>query len=385
MADFSLSEEATSIREEVRRFARATLRERGRAAEVDPASVEDLRTSFYELGLVQLDWPEELGGLGLGLFERVLVSEELAYGDAGLALLLDDAGLAARALLELGSAEQQQRWLAPWAGDQAPGQVWGLALDEADLAWERGALFTMASREDDLWRLMGAKYFVLQAPRASHLVVFARTGFEPGWPGIDAFVVPARGEGLSLEVESNRLGLGAVSSARVLLSGCTVPESARLCGADDKLAAVQRLLAYRRIVAAAHMLGVARAALEYACGYAEQRPAFGRMIGQFQSIAFKLADLATEIDATRWLTWQAASLFDEGSDFQLASLQALIQAQETAHRAGIDSVQVLGGAGFIDDYPVEKFMRDGAALASLSGSRLVVEELAAEQLFGTAP
>lgn len=385
MADFSLSEEAASIRDMVRRFADATLRARARAGEADAKAVEDLRAGFHELGLVQLDWPEELGGLGLGLFERVLVSEELAHGDAGLALLLDDGGLAARALLELGSPEQQQHWLAGWAEDAPPPQVWSLALDEADLAWERGALYTMASQDDGLWRLMGAKCFALQAPRASHFVVFARTGFEPGWGSVGAFVVEAGCEGLSLEAETDRLGLGALPSARLLLSGCAVPESARLQTPGDKLAAVQRFLAYRRIVASAQMLGVARAALEYACGYAEERPAFGRMIGQFQGIAFKLADLATEVDATRWLVWQAAWHFDQGTDFVLPSLQALLQAQETAHRAGIDSVQVLGGAGFIDDYPVEKWMRDGAALACLSGSRLVAEELAAEQLFGVQP
>ncbi len=376
MTDFTLSDEAEAIRAEVRRFATRELRPRARQGG-DPAVLAELRASFRELGLGSVDWPEEAGGLGLGLLERVLVAEELAAGDAGLALALDDGGLAARALLELGSPAQRERLAAL----EDSGAVFALALDEADLAWERGALYTMASPDGEGWRLQGGKHFVLQAPRATAFVVLARTGFAPGWGEVDAFLVEAGAEGLQVLEDPPRIGLDALGSGRLLCAGCP---AARLAGGAPRPAAIARLRRYRRILFAALMVGVARAATGYACGYAQERPAFGKMIGQFQGIAFPLAELATAVDATRWLVWRAAEAFDRGDADELPSLEALLTAQETVHRAGIDSVQVLGGAGFMEDYPVEKWMRDGAALAGLAGSRLVTEQLAADALFGPA-
>jgi hypothetical protein len=409
MISFEPTDDERAIVDEVRRFAEKELRPRAREAEAARAAPAALLESYRALGLHALDWPEEAGGAGLSIVARALVEEELSRGDPGLAVALDACGVAAAAVLELAPAGRRAELLRRLA--DAPGGA-ALALAEEDLASELGgAIATTLSGGGPLeapgarrgpgaadadggarLRLDGRKRFVLHAPSASLLLVVARegggapasgaAGLSGGAP-LAAALVPREASGISLGRDEERIGLRAARSAEVRFERVAVAEDAVLASGEALAAGFDRLLSRLWITTAARQVGVARAALEYATFYAQDRQAFGKKIGQFQGIAFKVSDVAIAVDAARWLAWRAASLHAKGDPAApRAAALALAQANEAALQATVDTVQVLGGAGFVEDYPVEKWMRDARALASLHGGDPLRHAFAAERAYG---
>ncbi len=397
MLSFEPTDDERAIQEEVRKFAEAELRRLGRECERARAAPEALRRTYADLGLATIDWPEAWGGAGLSTVARALVEEELGWGDAGLALALDAPGFGALAVRELASPEEAARWLPRFAkageggaggrgGGDGAGRAGGgggaaLALEEVDLGAPLGHFATVAEpAPGGNWRLSGRKLFVWRADVAETFVVAARA--EPdGLPR--AFVVERGAPGLSLGREDDRTGLLAARSFEVRLDGVPVPREAAL--GPPAPGAWDRFLARLWTVNAARQVGIARAATEYAIYYAQERAAFGKKIGQFQGIAFKIAEMAMETDAARWLVWRAARAIDAGADAAEAARRAAIaavHANEAAVRAAIDCVQVLGGAGYMEDYPAEKWMRDARALAQIGGSDPLRNHLAAERVYG---
>lgn len=384
MISFEPTDDEKALREEVHKFAENELRKHGRDCEKARAVPPALRKTYHELGLTTLDWPEALGGAGLSTVARAIVEEELAWGDAGLAVALDGPGFAGAAIRELGGAEQRARWLAPFADPAAAGRVAAMALAEADLGSELGHVAARAERESGAIILNGRKLFVFQADAAELTVVFARApSDDPRFAPVRAYVLEKGAAGVTIGREDDRLGLQAARSFEVRFENARVPDAAVLAPEGEWDAAFDRFLARIWVVNAARAVGIARAASEYAAFYAQDRSAFGKKIGQFQGIAFKIADMAMEANAARWLVWRAATEIDKARPRALRETAlAAVYANEAAVRCAIECVQVLGGAGYMEDYPAEKWMREARALAQVGAADPVKNHLAGEREYG---
>jgi alkylation response protein AidB-like acyl-CoA dehydrogenase len=340
--DFSLEEEQRLLVQTVRDFAgtwiRPRLREFERAGDV-PA---DVRNAFASLGLALLDVPERWGGLGQSQVTAALVHEELAFGDAGAAVALFRSQPLVAAVLELGDDVQRERLLRePVVGAVA-------------LAGE-----ARARRLPGSYRLEGTKRWVVGSGCA---IVLADADADETGPA--AFVVgPVPG------TRYETLGLDAARIGELVLDGCEVSEADRLPAGGDLGAALRRFQARYALINAARQVGLGRAAYEYSLGYAEERRAFGKPIAHFQSIAFLLAEVHMEVESARGLLWRAAAAWDMGlAHAPVLVAEAAVHAAEAAWRAADAAVQILGGAGYVRDHPVEKWMRDTQTLALLGSS-----------------
>jgi alkylation response protein AidB-like acyl-CoA dehydrogenase len=343
MISFGLEEDQQIIQETVRKFAAEELRPKMR--ELEKSGVPDaLRRRFEETGLGLED---------VDLATAVLVHEELAYGDPGAAVALSAPYEAAHAIALLADDSQKGR----------------LAHAPAAVCWsERKAplegFSTVARRVGGGWALTGRKAFVVGGGQVDRHLVFAQLeGQEPsnGWDGIGAFVVDKGAAGLKAGEKHALLGLEAVGAYEVHLEGCVVEDVNRLIGGGELHAQVERLFARSMLVNAARQVGLARAAYDFALQYTQERKAFGKPVAHFQSIAFTLADMAMDVEAARWMVWRAATQLDKGK--WPATVAAAAHANEAAWRVADNGVQLLGGAGYVKDYPVEKWLRDTKALA----------------------
>lgn len=358
MISFEPSEDQQLARGSVADFA-ATLRSRIRLFEKARALPDDVRKTAFELGLGMAGLPEAAGGSGLPLTTVVLIEEALAYGDPAAPFAVPGPGALGTALAELGTAEQAKATLARLQGPDRFGAVaWG----EPKPHPSRAGLVTVATKDGDAWRLTGNKTYVVNADLAEELAIFAQIDEAAGWNGLGAFVVSKHDAGVTIGPRSRTLGLDAASFGSVELDGART--SARLEGNGSFVAATVRLFAKEGLKIAARCVGLSQAAFDTTHEYVETRRAFGKPIGHFQAIAFTLADRAMDVEAARGLVWRAASLWDQADEKAAlhASAQAIAFAKEAAMRCGDDAVQLHGGAGFIRDYPVEKWMRDAKQL-----------------------
>jgi alkylation response protein AidB-like acyl-CoA dehydrogenase len=369
MVSLELTEELSQVQGTVREFAKQHVRPKLRQIEKKGAS-DELKSRFNEMGLFGVDWPESAGGQGLGALARVLIEEELAYGDVGAAFALDRGGAAAEFLLAVGTdaAHAALKGLLSGSGRAA------LALAEEGKA--QADFRTTAVKTGDGWVLNGKKAYVLGGGDAALHVVLAQIDPGKGLDGAGAFLVQGSPASLRAGRTQVTLGLQAVPVREVVVESLKVPAAARLDAPGTLHKVLRRYYDRVSVVTAARAVGLASAAFEYARAYAEERIAFGKPIGHFQAIAFLLADMTTAVDAARLLTWKAAWAVDgrktENPDVdkasqtlpatqELASAQA--QALETAFFCANSAVQVLGGAGYVQDHPVEKWSRDAKTLA----------------------
>lgn len=369
MISFEPSDDEKEILKTVERFAEAEVRTTMRDVEAAGRAPEELRRKYHEMGLGMLNYPETVGGSGMGQVTRALIEEALAFGDPGAAIGLDGPGLAGLAILELGEGAHDERYLAPFAATDAHQRTAALALLEPKPVADWCSLATHARETAAGYLLDGAKSFVVNGADADFYVVFA--SFDParGWDGLAAFVVEKGTPGVTVTEPILTCGLNGVPIVDLTLDGVVVPKAARLSGRGDFAGGFRRFLARARVVNAARIVGLSRAACEYAIHYAEERTAFGKPIGHHQGLSWMIADIATEVDAARWLVWKAAWEIDRGiASAERSSIQALVQANEMAKKVTNDGVQVLGGAGFIRDYPVEKWYRDARTLAFVLGT-----------------
>ena len=331
MIDFVLGDELALIRETARGFADDHLRPRDREFEGDRAVAGEVHEAFREIGLDALELPEEFGGAGLGALARALVLEELAAADPGAALALDPLGPALYPLLELGGKRALESLARPLL--ERPGARALLVSDRRDsLRVEGGAV-----SGEIPW---------VPADRVDLLVVLRPTG---------AVCV---NEGIELD-ELRGAGLRAAGAAGLKLAG------APICAAWDGAVGARRALARARLYIASLLLGVMRASAEFSREYALNRVAFGRPIAHHQALSFLIVDMATAVDGTRLLAWEAAWRLDRGDDAAEACATAFLEAAEQAMFVTPNGLQILGGHGFMQDYPVEKFMREARTLSLL--------------------
>jgi len=354
MIDFDLGDELELIQATAREFAAGQLRPALREHEAARDVAAPVRKAFDEIGFATLEWPESLGGSGLGALARWLVLEELAAGDAGAALALDPLGPALYPLIELGGEAALRELALPLLA--TPGA-------RAVLVWNGAGVRARVVRDGDT--LTGDVPWV-PADRVDLLVVLDET---------DALVIA---DGIAT-TRLRGAGLRAAGASALRLEAA--PIRARWCDA----AAAQRALARAHLYAAALLVGLMRESAEYARSYACERVAFGRPIAHHQALAFLITDMATAVDGARLLGWEAAWRLDSGEPAAEPGATAFLEAAEQARFVTPNGVQILGGHGFMQDYPVEKLMREARAVASWLGGVDAAREAAGRELIAGGP
>jgi acyl-CoA dehydrogenase len=363
--DFGLTTEQEEIRSLAHEFAVNEMRPRAAHYDELEETPWEVMRKAHDLGLDSVSaFPERYGGGGLDAVSQLIVTEELSWGDAGMAISIHGTGLCAAAILAMGTEAQKRKYIGMLA-DPTELRIGAMGLTEPNSGSDALALEASARKVEGGWVLNGTKQFCTNGGIADLQVVFATTDRSLGPAGIAGFVIEKGNPGMRQGRKEKKMGVRASHTAQVLLEDCRVPEDGRLGAEADgtetgpgALGALLTLEATRPQIAAG-ALGIARAAFEFARDYALERHAFGRPIARHEAIAFKLADMATEIDAARLLTWRAGWMLAEGIPFARGEgSMAKLYAGDMAMRVTTEAVQVLGGYGYIKEYPVERFMRD---------------------------
>jgi len=363
MVSFELSEEQKMIRDTVAAFAIEEIRPAARAADESGEIPADLIAKAWELGLVRGAIPETYGGYGdvRSAVTGAIVAEELAFGDLAIALHTVAPRLLAYPVLEMGTPEQRESILSRFGTDIFV--AGGAALVEPRFDFDPSALATIARRDGASYVVDGAKCVVPLAAKAEAILVYAAGNADQA--GVDGFIVTREAPGLTISERAKNMGIKGLESYELTLKDCRVGAEARLGG--DNGINFTRLMSESRVAMAAMATGVARAAFEYARTYAKERKAFGVPIATKQAVAFMLAEMAIEIDATRLLVWEAASRLDKGGNALKESYQARNYAAQSSLMVADNAVQVLGGHGYIREHPVEMWLRNARAFAVLDG------------------
>jgi acyl-CoA dehydrogenase len=377
MIDFSLTDEQRALRELAREFARNEIAPLAAEHDRDAKHPAEIIQEAHKIGLMNMTVPEEHGGAGLGMLETCLVSEELSAACAGISTAILANTLALTPLLLAGSPAQLEQYAKPLC---AGPNLAALCMTEPQAGSDVGAIRTTARPEGDCYVISGTKTLIDNGGVAQLYCVFGSTDPQQGAKGISAFVVPAGLPGLTVGKQEDKMGQRAINTSEVRFEEVSVPVQNRLGQEGDGLGIFLQTLDRNKPWIAAAAVGVARAALEEAMRYSQQREQFGRSIASFQAIQFKLADMAIKIEGARLLTWKAAWLVDHGLSRASLSAIAKCYSSDMAMEVTIDAVQVLGGYGYIKEYPVEKLMRDAKAFQIYMGTNEIQRHLIAQAL-----
>ncbi|WP_055590693.1 acyl-CoA dehydrogenase family protein [Streptacidiphilus griseoplanus] len=377
--NLELSEEQAAVRELAAGFVAREIAPHAaawdRAEQVDPGIVPKLGA----LGFLGLTIPEQYGGSGGDHLAYALVMEELGRGDSAVRGLVSvSLGLVAKSVDHWGTEEQKQRWLPRLTSGEALGCF---ALTEPGTGSDAGNLTTRAVRDGDSYVLDGAKMFITNGTWAEVALVFARTG-EPGHRGVSAFLVPTDTPGLTRNPVHGKLGLRGQPTAELVFQGVRVPAEAMLGPEGKGFSVAMSALAKGRMSVAAGCVGIIQASLDAAVAHAGQREQFGKPIAAHQLVQEMLADIKVDLDASRMLVWRVADLIDRGLPFRAESSVAKLHASEAAVKAANTALQVFGGYGFIDEYPVGKYLRDARVMTLYEGTSQIQKLVIGRALTG---
>jgi acyl-CoA dehydrogenase len=377
---FALTDEQKELRRLAHEFAEREIRPNEAEHDAEMRHPAELVAHAHELGLMNLHVPAEYGGLGLSAFDGMLVGEEINWGCTGIGTSILANGLGAAPVILFGSPEQKAQWLTPLA--EAP-ILCSFALSEPGAGSDVAALRSTAVREGDEYVLNGSKTFITNAGHAEWSVVFAKTDPARGHRGISAFIVPMGLPGVTIEKHLEKMGQRATDTSAFALHDVRVPAEYRLGAEGDGFKIAMATLDFTRPGTAIGAVAVAQAAYEHALAYARERVTFDLPIAMHQAIGFMVADMATEIQAARLLCWQAAWMLDQGMgrEATLSSSFAKRFAADTAMKVTTDAVQVLGGYGYIKEYPVEKLMRDAKLFQIYEGTSQIQRLVIAREIF----
>ncbi len=376
--DFQLNDEQQQLKKSVREFAEREVLPH--VMEWDEASEFPLATikEMGRLGLMGVIFPQEYGGAGLGYTEYATAIEELSRVDGSVGIIVAaHTSLAANHIFVAGNEEQRRRYVPKLASGEFIG-AWGLT--EPGSGSDAGSARMSAVRRGNCWQLNGTKTFCTNGHYADVVVVIAVTDRSAHTHGLSAFIVEKGTRGFSPGKKENKLGLRASDTAELVFEDCMIPAENLLGTEGNGFVDAMRVLDGGRISIAALALGMAQGAYEAALKYSKQRRQFGKAIGEFQAIQWKLADMATEINAARLLTWRAAAMKDAGLNTTLESSMAKLYAGEVAVRCANECVQIHGGYGFIKDYPAEKYYRDVKLCTIGEGTSEIQRMVIARQL-----
>ncbi|HEV2591760.1 MAG TPA: acyl-CoA dehydrogenase family protein [Gaiellaceae bacterium] len=375
---FALTEEQRELRALAREFADKEIRPVAAEHDVHMRHPADVIAKAHEVGLMNVHVPEEYGGLGLNAFDGMLAGEELYWGCSGIGTSITANGLGAGPVIIAGSDEQKAHWLPPLLESPI---LCSFGLSEPDAGSDVARMKTTAVRKGDEYVLNGSKTFITNAGYASWTVVFAKTDPSKGHRGISAFIVPMDAPGVTIEEHLDKMGQRATDTSAFALQDVVVP-AANLLGEEGQgFKIAMQTLDFTRPGTAIGAVGVAQAAYELAVGYAKERVTFDMPIAMHQGVNFLIADMATEIQAARLLTWQASWMLDQGERATLYSSFAKRFAADTAMKVTTDAVQVFGGYGYMKEYPVEKLMRDAKLFQIYEGTSQIQRLVIAKEIF----
>ena len=384
--DFSLTPEQEELRQLAHEFAEKEMRPHAAYFDETEETPWDIMKKAHEVGIdASAVFPTEYGGGGVDFISQLVLTEELAWGDAGIGVSINASGLAGAGILAMGTEEQKKKYIGMLC-DPKELRIGAMGLTEPNSGSDSLALETTATKVEGGYKLNGTKQFCTNGGIADIQVAFATTDKSMGPAGIAGFVIEKGNPGMRQGRKEKKMGVRASHTAQVIFEDCFVPEEARL-GFDKEgnstgpgaVGALLMLEATRPLVAAG-AIGIARAAYDFARDYSLERHAFGKPIAKHEAIAFKLADMATEIDAARLLAWRAGWMVQQGEPFARGEgSMAKLFAGDMAMRVTTEAVQVLGGYGYIKEYPVERFMRDAKIYQIWEGTaeiqRLVISRM----------
>jgi len=376
--DLALTEEQELAQRTAREFAREKVLPRAHDIDEQGKVPPELIREMASLGFMGIYVPESYGGAGLDALSYALVSEEINRACASTGVIMSShVSLVVDPLLHYGNDAQKDRFLRPLASGAKLGCF---ALSEPASGSDAAAMRTSARRDGDAWVLNGTKNFITNGASAEIALVFAQTDANARQRGIAAFVVEKSTPGFSVGKLEHKLGIRGSDTAQLIFQDCRVPATNLLGEAGGGFKIALSTLDGGRISIAAQAVGIARACLEDSLAYAKQREAFGKKIVEFQAIQWKLADMATEIDAARLLVWRAATLKDRGQDHILAAAQAKLFASDVAVRAARECVQIFGGYGYLTDFPAERHYRDAKITEIYEGTSEIMNLVIAEEI-----
>jgi acyl-CoA dehydrogenase len=372
MVDFTLTDEQKNLRELAHDFAEKEIRPVAWEYDRDGTWPAEILQKAWEVGLMNTHVPEEYGGPGLGYLDGCLIEEELSWGCSGIQTTLGCNGLATAPIALGGSEETKKKYLGAVTEEL---KLVSFCLTEPDAGSDVSGMRTSAVKRGDKYVLNGSKCFITNGGHADYYTVYAKTDKDAGHRGISAFVVE-REWGVVVDKKEDKLGQRASNTATISFNDVEVPAENLLGEENHGFKLAMMTLDRTRPGVAAMATGIARAALEFAVEYSKERVQFGVPIAMHQGVQFMIADMATDVEAARLLTWKSASMLDNGERNTLVSSHAKRFAADTAMKVATDAVQIYGGYGFIKDYPVEKLFRDAKIMQLYEGTsqiqRLVI-------------
>ena len=381
--DYNLSEEEQMIQEVAKTVAEEKIKplreEMDRESQLSP----EVRKEIGRSDLIRVFIPEEYEGLGMGMFGMCLATEQISIVDGGTATAYAANGLGAIPIILFGSEEQKKKYLPPIGS----GEKWAaFALTEPEAGSDAGNVQLKAKKDGDYYILNGNKIFISNAGEADIYVVVTATSPEKGIRGLSAIIVEKDTEGFSFGKEEDKIGIRAAATREIVFNDCKIPKENLLGREGSGFMIAMKTFDQSRVGVGSQALGIAEGALREAVSYANTRKQFGKKIGEFQAIQVKLAEMATRVEAARSLVYQVARYIDGGAKkFSKESAMAKLFASDVAMYVTVEAVQVLGGYGYMKDYPVEKMMRDAKITQIYEGTneiqRLVIAgELLKEEI-----
>jgi len=351
-----LTPEQEMIRDAVRQFAQEVIAPQAAQWDRDKTFPKEVHKELANLGAYGVAVPEEYGGAGLDYLSLALILEEIAAGDGGTSTVISVNNCpVCSMLMAFANEAQKQQWLVPVARGEMLG---AFCLTEPHVGSDAAALRTTATRDGDRYVLNGVKQFITSGQNADVAIVLAVTDKAAGKKGISAFVVPTSTPGYIVARIEDKLGQHSSDTAQILFENCRVPAANRLGEEGEGYRMALSGLEGGRIGIASQSIGMARAAFEAALAYAKERESFGQPLFQHQAVQFRLADMATQIEVARQMVWHAASLRDAGRPCLKEAAMAKLFASEMAERVCSAAIQVFGGYGYVNDFPVERIYRD---------------------------
>jgi alkylation response protein AidB-like acyl-CoA dehydrogenase len=374
-----LAEDEQILRDSVRAFADEKIRPLVREMDEQAKIPRTLIDQLFDLGVMGIEIPEAYGGAGGSFFHAVLAVEEISRVDPSIGVLVDVQNtLTINALLRFGSDEVKRRWLPKMAS----GTVGAYALSEAGSGSDAFALATRAREDGDAFLLDGRKLWITNGNEADLFIVFATINPDAGYKGITAFLVERGTPGFTVGKKEDKLGIRASSTCELILEDCRVPRAQILGEIGKGYKTAIETLNEGRIGIGAQMLGLARGALDHAIAYTKQRKQFGKAVAEFQGVQFQLARAAVDVESARLAVYNAARLRDAGRPFLTEAAICKILSSEVAERVASLAVNLLGGNGFVRDYPVEKLFRDAKIGQIYEGTSNLQLQTIAKQILG---
>ncbi len=379
MIGFSLTEEQEALKAMAREFAEKEMKPNAAKYDQEEEFPEDIMKKAFEVGFLTCKIPKKYGGEELGDVDTVVMSEELAAGCVGMYTTMMVNALAYTPIILFGTDEQKKKFLTPHTEKMS---FAAFCLTEREAGSDAGALKTTAKKVGSEYVINGSKCFISNAGIASLYVVFANSNPGKGMRGISAFIVPRETPGLTIGKVEDKMGQRASNTAEVIFEDVKVPEENLLGKEGIGFIIAMKTLDKTRAPVGAAGVGVAKAALQYAIEYAKTRIQFGKPIALFQHIAFQIAQMAMEINAARHLVWHAAWLLDQGKPCGKESAMAKAYGSDLAMKVTTEALQILGGYGYMKDYPMEKLMRDAKLLQIYEGTNEIQRMVISREVIG---